>query len=73
MSLDNHSSFACDDKFPFFTSDYQKRFKLWSYQKVWDALIYLLDNIFFKFDTNLHRQVVRIPIGTGGGRVVRMC
>ena len=34
-----------DDKIAFFTSDDQKRFKIWSCQKVCDALIYLLDSI----------------------------
>ena len=41
-----------------------KRFKLWSCQKVWDALIYLFDNIFIRCDTKLHRQFVGIPMGT---------
>ena len=44
---------VCDDKIAFFTSDDQKRFKLWSCQKVCDASIYLLDNIFIIFDTKL--------------------
>ena len=29
-----------------------------------DALHYLLDNIFIRFDTKLHRQIVGIPKGT---------
>ena len=33
-------------------------------QKVCDALIYLLDNIFIRFGTKLHRQIVGIPMGT---------
>ena len=28
------------------------------------ALTYLLDNIFFRFDTNLYRQIVGFPVGT---------
>ena len=36
---------ADDDKTAFFTSDDQKRFLIWSCQKVCDALIYLLDRI----------------------------
>ena len=32
---------ACDDIIAFFTSDDRTRFKLWSCQKVCDALIYL--------------------------------
>ena len=55
---------ACNDKIAFFTSDYQKRFKRWSCQNVCDAFIYLLDNIFIRFGTKLHRQIVGISIGT---------
>ena len=55
---------ACNDKIAFFTSEDQKRFKLWSCQNVFDALIYLLDNIFIRFGTKLHRQIVGIPMGT---------
>ena len=29
-----------------------------------EALIYLLDNIYIRFDTKLYRQIVGIPIGT---------
>ena len=42
----------------------KKRFKLWSCKNVGDALIYFLDNIFIRFRTNLHRQIVVIPMGT---------
>ena len=42
-------------------SDDQKRFKLWSCQKVCDALICLLYYIFISFGTKLHRQIVGIP------------
>ena len=55
---------ACNDKIAFFTSDDQNRFRLWSCQNVCDALIYLLDNIFIRFGTKLHRQIVGIPMGT---------
>ena len=55
---------ACNDKIAFFTSDDQKRFKLWSCQNVCDALIYLLDNIFIRFGTMFHGQIVGIPMGT---------
>ena len=37
---------ACNDKNAFFTSEQPKRYKLWSCQKMCDALHYLLDNIF---------------------------
>ena len=37
---------------------------LWSCQKVTDALIYLLDNIYIRFGSKLYRQNVGIPMGT---------
>ena len=39
---------ACNDKNAFITSEQHKRYKLWSRQKLCDALHYLLDNIFYK-------------------------
>ena len=50
----------------FFTSDDQKRFKHLPCQKICDALIYLLNNIFIRVGTTskLHRQIVGIPMGT---------
>ena len=55
---------AHNDKNAFFTSEQPKRYKLWSCQKMCDALHYLLDNIFIKFGSKLYRQVVGIPMGT---------
>ena len=55
---------ACNDKMPFFTSEQPKRYKLWSCQKMCDALHYLLDNIFIRFGSKLYRQIVGIPMGT---------
>ena len=55
---------ACNDKNAFFTSELPKRYKLWSCQKVCDALHYLLDNIFIRFGSKLYRQIVGIPMGT---------
>ena len=55
---------GCDDKIAFFTSDDHKRFELWSFEKVCDALIYLLDDIFIRFGTKLHEQSVEIPMST---------
>ena len=49
---------------PFFTSEQPKRYKVWSYQKMCDALHYLLDNIFIRFGSKLYRQIVGIPMGT---------
>ena len=58
---------ACNEKRTFFTSAQPKRFKLWSCQKVCDALHYLLDNIFIRFCSKLYRQIVGIPMGTNFG------
>ena len=55
---------ACNDKNAFFTSEQHKRYKLWSCQKMCDALHYLLDNIFIRFSSKLYRQIVGIPMGT---------
>ena len=55
---------ACNDKNAFFNSEQPKRYKLWSCQKMCDALHYLLDNIFIKFGSKLYRQIVGIPMGT---------
>ena len=48
----------------FFTSEDTKRYKLWSCRNVFEALIYLLDNIHIRFGTKLYRQIVGIPMGT---------
>ena len=37
---------ACNDKNAIFTSEQPKRYKLWSCQKMCDALHYLLNNIY---------------------------
>ena len=37
---------------------------LWTCQKVTEALIYLLDNIYISVDSKLYRQNVVIPMGT---------
>ena len=55
---------ASNEKRTIFTSEQSKRFKLWSCQKVCDALHYLLDNIFIRFGSKLYRQIVGIPMGT---------
>ena len=49
---------------PFLYSKQPKRYKLWSCQKMCDALHYLLDNIFIRFGSKLYRQIVGIPMGT---------
>ena len=55
---------ACNDKNAFFTSEQPKRYKMWSCQKVSDALHYLLDSIFIRFGSKLYRQIEGIPMGT---------
>ena len=44
---------ACNDKTAFFTSEQLKQYKLWSCQKMCDALHYLLDNILIRFGSKL--------------------
>ena len=41
-----------------------KGYTLWSCQNVCDALSYLLDNIYIRFEVKLYRQIVEIPMGT---------
>ena len=55
---------ACNNKNAFFTSEQPKQYKLWSCQKMCDALHYLLDNIFIRFGSKLYRQIVGISMGT---------
>ena len=55
---------ACNERQAFFTAEDTKRYKLWYCQNVCEALIYLLDNIYIRFGTNLYRQIVGIPMGT---------
>ena len=45
-------------------SEEHKRYTLWSCQKVCEALIFILDNIYTRFGTKLERQIVGIPMGT---------
>ena len=49
---------------PFFITEQPKTYLLWSCQKVCDALLYLLDNLFIRFGSELFRQVVCISMGT---------
>ena len=52
-----------NEKCAVFTSEQPKRFKLWSCQKICDALHYLLDNLFIRLSSKLFRQIVDIPMG----------
>ena len=44
---------ACNEKRTFFTFEQPIKYKLWSCQKMCDALHYLLDNIFIIFGSKL--------------------
>ena len=55
---------ACNDRNAFFTSDAVRNYNLWFYQKVCEALTFLLDNIYIRFGSKLNRQIVGIPMGT---------
>ena len=39
-------------------------YNVWSFQKVCEALTFLLDNIDIRFGSKLYRQIVGIPMGT---------
>ena len=51
---------ACNDRYAFFTSDAVKYCNLWYCQKVCEALIFLLDNIYIRFGSQLYRQIIGI-------------
>ena len=53
---------ACNGKNAFFTSDAVRNYNLWSCQKVCEALIFLLDNIYIRCGSKLYRQIVGIPM-----------
>ena len=44
---------TCNDMHAFFTSHAAQNFSLWSYQKVCEALTFLLDNIYIYLDLAL--------------------
>ena len=51
-------------KGPFLLLNNLKRYKLWSCQKMCDALHYLLENVFIRFVSKLYRNIVGIPMCT---------
>ena len=53
---------ACNENRSFVTSE--QPYKLWSCQKMCDALHYLSDNMFIRFGSKLYRKIVDIPMGT---------
>ena len=67
---ENNQYLACNEECAFFTSDVYNNHNLWSCQKVCDALVYLLDNIFIRFRTKLYRQTIGILTGTNWAPLV---
>ena len=61
---------ACNDRNAVFTSDAVRNYNLWYCQKVSEALIFLLDNIYIRFGSKLLRQFVGIPMGTNSAPLV---
>ena len=61
---ENTQYLACNEECAFITSDVYNNHNLWSCQKVCDALVYLLNNIFIRFGTILYRQTIGIPMET---------
>ena len=55
---------ACNEERAFFHFRRTKKYDLWSCQKVTDAPIYLLDNIYIRFGSKLYRQNVGISMRT---------
>ena len=55
---------ACNDRKAFFTSDAVRNYNVWSCQKLFEALNFLLDNIYIRFGSKLYRQIVGISMGT---------
>ena len=66
---------ACNDKNAFFNSEQPKQYKLWSCQKMCDALHYLLVIIFIRFGSKLYRQILGtcIPMGTNCALLLQIC
>ena len=68
---ENTQYLAYNKECAFFTSDVYNHHNLWSCQKVCDALVYRLDNIFIRFGTKLYRQTIGIPMGTNCAPLVQ--
>ena len=49
---------ACNDRHAFFASDAVRNYNLRSCHKVYEALIFILDNICIRFGPKLYRQIV---------------
>ena len=55
---------ACNNRNAFFTSDAVRNYDIWSCQKVYEALSFLLENIYIRIDSILYRQILGFPMGT---------
>ena len=55
---------ACNEEHAFFASEEHKKYDLWTCQKMTDALIYLLNNIYIRFGSKIYRLNIEIPMGT---------
>ena len=64
---------VCNEEHALSGSEEHKKYDLWSCQKVTDALIYLLDNIYIRFGSKLYRQNVGIPMGTNCAPLLLIC
>ena len=49
---------ACNEERAFFASEEHKKYSLWTCQKVTEALIYILDNVYNRFGSKLYRRNV---------------
>ena len=61
---------ACNEERTFFASEEHKKYSLWTCQKITEAIIYLLDNIYIKIGYRLNRQNEGIPMGTNCASLV---
>ena len=61
---------ACNEERDFFASKEHKKYNSWTFQKVTEALTYLLDNIYIRFGSKLYKQNVGISMGTNCARLV---
>ena len=55
---------ACNNRHVFFTSDAVNYYNLCFCQKVGEALTFISDNIYIRFESKLYRQIVGNPMGS---------
>ena len=64
---------ASNEQGAFFASEVHKKYNLWTCQKVTEALIYLLDNIYIRFGSKLYIQNVEVQMGTNCAPLLLIC